>query len=361
VLLGLLGELAGGEFKLHEPPLNFVDLARHALQFHGDPAGRLVHEVDRLIGQEAIGDVAARELGRCDEGRILDLHALVMGLVAGLEPTEDRDRVFDARLANHHGLESPLQGGILFDVLAVLVERGRADAPQLAAGECRLEQVRGVGATLSGPCTDDGMQLVDEQNDVSGRRLHLPQDRLETVLELAAVLGAGDQRPEIEGHHAAAAEVLRHVCLDDPQGETLSDRRLADTGLADEHRIVLGAPGEHLDHAADLGVPTDHGVEFALAGPLRQIDAVLLERLKLLFGILVGDPRLAPNRLEARKQLLLADGRELQHVLRLRRHLGERHQQMVGGDELILHLVRLGSRGLEDPDQFLVGMGLGTP
>src|ERR1700761_5786112 len=41
------------------------------------------------------------------------------------------------------------------------------------------------------------------------------------------------------------------------------DRRLADAGLADQHRVVLGATAQHLDHSSDLVVAADHRVELA--------------------------------------------------------------------------------------------------
>ncbi len=48
-------------------------------------------------------------------------------------------------------------------VLAVLVERGRADHAQLAARQHRLEHVAGVHReSLAGARADDGVQLVDE-------------------------------------------------------------------------------------------------------------------------------------------------------------------------------------------------------
>ena len=100
VLFGLLGQLPVGQFELHQPALHLVDLAGHAFQLHRQPAGGLVHQVDGLVGQEAVGDVAVREVGRRHQGRILDLHALVMGLVARLQAAEDGDRVFDRRLAD---------------------------------------------------------------------------------------------------------------------------------------------------------------------------------------------------------------------------------------------------------------------
>ena len=36
---------------------------------------------------------------------------------------------------------------------------------------------------------------------------------------------------------------------------------LADAGLADEHRVVLGPAAEHLDDPADLAVPPDDRVD----------------------------------------------------------------------------------------------------
>src|SRR6478672_8652750 len=49
----------------------------------------------------------------------------------------------------------------------------------------------------------------------------------------------------------------RDVALDDPPGEALGDRGLADAGLADEHGVVLRATREDLDDAPDLLVAAD--------------------------------------------------------------------------------------------------------
>src|SRR4029453_4134793 len=92
------------------------------------------------VGQEAVGDVAVREDRRRDEGRVLDLH-LVVDLVLVLQAAEDRDRVLDRGLADHDRLKAPLEGRVLFDVLAVLVKRGRAHTAQLPARQGRLEHV----------------------------------------------------------------------------------------------------------------------------------------------------------------------------------------------------------------------------
>ena len=144
-------------------------------------------------------------------------------------------------------------------------ERRGADAVQLAAGQHRLQQVAGVHRALGRAGADHGVQLVDEEDDLALRRLHLLQHGLQALLELAAILGARDERAHVERDDALVLEALGHVAVDDADGEPLDDGRLADAGLADQHRVVLGAPGQDLDDAADLLVAADHRVELALA------------------------------------------------------------------------------------------------
>ena len=210
-------------------------------------------------------------------------------LVALLEAAQDRDRVLDRRLVDDHRLEAALERGVLLDVLAVLVERRRADGAQLAAREHRLQQVRGVDRALGGARADDRVQLVDEEDHRAGGVGDLLEDRLEAVLELAAVLRAGEQRADVERDHAAIAQRLGHVAGDDPLREAFDDRRLADAGLADQDGVVLRAPREDLDHAADLVVAADHRVELAVGGLGGQVAAVALERLVALLGVAVVD------------------------------------------------------------------------
>ena len=77
---------------------------------------------------------------------------------------------------------------------------------------------------------------------------------------------------------------LRHVAVDDAQRQALDDRGLADAGLADEDGIVLGAPGQDLDGAADLLVAADHRVELAVARRLGEVAGVFLQRLVGILG-----------------------------------------------------------------------------
>ena len=141
-----------------------------------------------------------------------------------------------------HGLEAALQGGVLLDVLAVLVEGGGPDEAQLAARQHGLDHVAGVHGALGRAGPHDGVELVDEGDDLALGVGDLLQHRLQPLLELAAVLGAGHHGREVEGHHALVAQALGHVALDDALGQPLDDGGLAHAGLADEHGVVLGAP-----------------------------------------------------------------------------------------------------------------------
>ena len=168
-------------------------------------------------------------------------------LEALAQAAQDRDRVLDRRLVDQHRLEAALERGVLLDVPAVLVERGRADAVQLAAREHRLEHVAGVHRALGRAGADDRVQLVDEQQDPALAGLDLLQHRLQPLLELAAVLRAGDQRAHVEREDRLVLEPLGHVAADDPLREALDDRGLADARVADQHRVVLRLARQDLD------------------------------------------------------------------------------------------------------------------
>ena len=246
------------------------------------------------------------------------------------------------RLVDEDRLEAPLERGVLLDVLAVLVERRRADGVELAAGEHRLEQVRGVHRALGGARPDDRVELVDEQDHLALGVLDLLEDGLEALLELAAELGAGDQRAEVERDDALVLEPLGHVAADDPLGEPLDDGRLADAGLADQDRVVLRPPAEDLDDPPDLVVATDDRVELSRPRLDGQVAAVLLERRVGAFGVRRRDALTAADALERLEQRLATGRMALEQLLGLAAGLGDREQEMLGRDVFVAETLGLG-------------------
>ena len=296
------------DLELDQPPVEPVHRLGLGVDLHLDPRCRLVDEVDRLVGQEAVGDVAMRQLRRGDDGRVGDLHAVV-DLVALLQAAQDRDGGFHRRLVDQHLLEAPLERRVLLDVLAVLVERGRADAVQLAARERGLQHVARVDRAFRLAGADHRVQLVDEHDRAAFVGGNVLQHRLEPLLELAAILGAGEQRRHVERQHALVLERFRHFAVDDALREALDDRGLADAGLADQHRIVLGAPLQDLNRAPDLVVAADDRIELAVARALGEVDRVFLQRLALALGFLRIDAGAAAHRLDRGFRAPCASGR----------------------------------------------------
>ena len=118
------------------------------------------------------------------------------------------------------------------------------------------------------------MQLVDEDDGVL--ILHqLFHDGLEPLFELAAILGAGDDERKIEAEDALVGEEAGHFAVGDALRQAFDDGRLAHAGLADEHRIVLGAAAEDLDHALQFAVAADQRIELPVHGRLGQVAAEL--------------------------------------------------------------------------------------
>ncbi len=358
VLLALEGGLL--DFERCGAAFEVVDLGGDGADLDGERGGGLVDQVDGLVGQEAVGDVAVRERGGGDDGGVLDAD-LVVGLVALAQAAQDGDGVFDVGLADVDDLEAALEGGVLLDVLAVLVEGGCADGAQAAAGERGLEHVAGVHGALGRARADEGVQLVDEEDDLAVGVFDLLEHGLEAVFELAAVLGAGDHAGEVEGDDALVFEDLGDVAVDDAAGEAFDDGGLADAGLADEDGIVFGAAGEDLDDAANLFVAADDGVELALAGEVGEVFAVFFERLELALGVLVGDALRAAH-----------GGERLEDGVVGRAHggegvaggvafgFGEGEEEVLGGDVLVLEDVGLFGGAVEDLLQGGGHAGLGV-
>ena len=106
------------------------------------------------------------------------------------------------------------------------------------------------------------MELVDEENDVAGRR-RLGHDRAKTLLVLAAIRRSREQPHVIERQQPNVAHDERHVLRRDALRQAFRDRRLADTGRSDEGGIVLSVTQQDVDDARDFVFTTSDRLEAA--------------------------------------------------------------------------------------------------
>ena len=157
-----------------------------------------------------------------------------------LDVVEDVKGLFGRGGLEDDFLETTFQRTILFDVLAVFVQRGGADTLQFATGQCGFEEVGGIHAAGRVTSAYHRVQLVDEEDDI-GVFLQFFEDGFHALLELSAVFGACHKSSHVKADNALMHERARHVTRRNLQRKSLSQSGFADTRLANQHRIVLFA------------------------------------------------------------------------------------------------------------------------
>ena len=346
----LLAQGLALDFELHDPPRRLVQFRGHGVDLCAQPGRGFVHEVDGLVGQEAVGDVAVRQDRGRDQRGVLDPHAVV-DFVAFAQPAQNGDGILHRRLIHPDRLKAALQRAVLLYVLAVLVQRGRADAVQFPARQHGLQQVGGVHGAVRGAGTHDRMQLVDEEDHLALGRLDFLEYGLEPLLEFAAEFRAGDQRAHVQHDHAAVLEALRHVAAHDALGQPFDDRGLAHARVADQDRVVLGPARQDLDDPANLVVAPDDRVELALTGSLGQVAAVAFQGLVGGFGIAVGHPLAAAHLLQGAEHAFAVEPGVAQHTACRTVVVQQSQQEMFDADVLVLQVARCGIGPVEQARQ----------
>ena len=366
--IGLLFQADLLDLQLGDAVGQIIHLAGHTVHLSLDHGAGFIHQIDGLIRQETVRDIAVREGCGGDQRIIADLHA-VEHLIALLQATQDGDGVLHRGLIHLHRLEPALQSGVFFDILAVFVQRSCTDAVQLAPGQHGLEQVARVHGTVGLAGTHDGVQLINEEDDLALALLDLIQDALQALLKLAAVLCTGHQRAHVQAEHGAVLQVLGHIAAHDPLGQALGDGGLANTRLTDQAGVVLGLTGQDTDDVADLLITADHGVQLLLPGQIDQILAIFLQGVVGILGVVVGHALVAAHGSQLLQKRILLD---VEGAEQLRGVLGRLIQQpqehMLHTDVFVLHGLGFpgGSvqdfiRCLRDIDLVRVTAGAGHP
>ncbi len=125
-----------------------------------------------------------------------------------------------------------------------------------------------------------------------------------------------------------------------------------DAGLADQHRIVLGAAREHLDGAPDLLIAADHRIDLAVACGLGEVTGIFLQRVVgVLSRARVGRAALAQrvDRLVEALRRHAGAGQDLSGLAVLLER--ERKQQPLDRDVAVARLFRDFLRLIEYPRQ----------
>ena len=176
---------------------------RCARRVRADPAARssggsatrtgLVDQVDRLVRQEPVVDVAVGQ-GRGRDQRAVGDRDPVVVLVAVAQALRISMVCASVGSLTWIGWKRRSSAASFSTYLRYSSGRGPivCSSPRASIGE----DAGGVDRALGGPGTDQGVHLVDEQDDVAAGA-DLLEHLLEALLEVTAVTAAGNQRAEV--------------------------------------------------------------------------------------------------------------------------------------------------------------------
>ena len=166
---------------------------------------------------------------------------------------------------------------------------------ELAPRQHGLEHIARIQCAVRLARADNGVQLVDEQNDLSVAVLDIVQHRLQTFLKLTSVFCTGNQCSHIQCKNLLVLQALRHIASDDTLSQSLDNGCFTDAGFTDQHRVVLCLSGQNTDHITNLRIPADHGIKLLVSRLLHKILTVFLQRVIGCLRVVTGHPLIAAD------------------------------------------------------------------
>src|SRR5690606_25305644 len=107
----------------------------------------------------------------------------MIDLVFVLYTAKNGDRVLNTRLVGIDSLKSADECFVLFEIFLVFVRRSSTDGVQLTPGESRFEDIRRVHRSSSATCPDQGMDLINKENNLPFGIPRFFDDPFETFFE----------------------------------------------------------------------------------------------------------------------------------------------------------------------------------
>ena len=354
VVVGFLRQGLLLDFHLEFLTLQGVQGFRHRIHLRLYQACGFVNQVDGLVRQESIADVAVRKFHRRHQRVVMQTHAMVR-VKAILDATQNRNGFFFARFVNLHGLETAFQGRILLDVLTVFLRGRRTDAVQFTTGQLRFEHVAQVHGAFSLARTHDGVDFIDKQQRVAVFFKSV-QHGFQTFLEISTVLGTRHQRGQIQREQFLALQSVRHIAAIDSLGEPFDNSGLAHARFTDQARVVFRLSAKDQDNTADFLFTANHRRKLSVGGHFHQLAAVEFQG-RLFFGVGSSCKRV--------RKPGFHDFHGTDCIFKylrkatVARELHEGHEHVARGHHAV-HLARRLHRGTQDTVQVVIGFHVGV-
>jgi hypothetical protein len=190
------------------------------------PRTSFVDQVDGRVGQPSRSQVPVRQGGGRYQCSVQNANTMVH-FVFLPDTSQNADGLGDGRLVDNDLGESTFERSVSLDVLAILGQRGGADAAQFPPCQERLEQVASVHATTLGAAAGhDEVEFVDEEDDARpaffGALFDFVEDGLDALFVLAFVFGTGHESTHIE-REEAGDKAGGDVTVDDALSKAFGD------------------------------------------------------------------------------------------------------------------------------------------
>ena len=264
------------DFQLHDFPVEHIQLLRFGVDLHPEFGSCLIHQVDGLVRKKPVGDVALGELHGCNYRFVLDAH-LMVGFVFLLQSPKDGNGAFGIGFVYGNLLETALQGLVFLEIFLVFVQGGSPDGAEFAPGQRGFQDIGRIHGSLSAPGAHQRMDFVYKQYDVSVGGGYFLDHRFKPLFKLPFVFGTCNECPHVQGIDDLVLQVLRHVTLYYAVGQALGNGRFTRSRLPDQHRVVLGAPGEDLQDTPDFLVPSDYRIQLSAVCQFIEVPGVFIQ------------------------------------------------------------------------------------
>ena len=274
-------------FQLLDTAGNLVERFRHRVDLQTQTGCCLIHQVDRLIGQEPVSDVSCRQLDGCNDGIIFDTDLMVV-FIFFLQTTQDGNSIQFVRFVHHNNLETTFERLIFLKILLIFIQRRRTDRTQFTTSQSRFQDIGGIHRTFALTGTDQCMDLIDKKNDFPIRFSHFTHYSFQTFFKFALIFGPGNQSSHIQRENLFRFQIFRYVTPDDTMSKPLGNRRLTNTRFTNQNRVVFRTTTQDLKYTANFVVTTDHRIQLAATGTFVQIDRIFPQCIICVFGRLAG-------------------------------------------------------------------------
>ena len=204
-----------------------------------------------------------------------------MVLISLLQAPQDGDGLRRSRLIHHDHLETSFQCLVGLEIFLIFVQCCGTDRPQLAPGQCRFKNIGRIHCTGSPSGTDQRMNLIYEQDNLSLAVHNVLYDAFQPLLELALILGTCYKCTHIKRIDDFIFQVFRDSPINNLLRKTFGDSGFTHTRFTYENRVVLGPTAQYLQHSTDLLIPADDRVKFPRCSSFVQVHRELVQCLKL--------------------------------------------------------------------------------